>query len=161
MIDWPVVTWVTRPVQAIVLCNVIVVATHVPSVVDGLMPTQLGSFALDLSWLLAGLILWTPVVHPGVSRRLSYPGRFGYLLAATLVPGIPAVFFFFAEYPLYSTYELAPPVDWMPVMQDQFVAGIVMKMGSFLIILAALSVVFYRWHAADQDGSEVIVLPKI
>jgi cytochrome c oxidase assembly factor CtaG len=156
----PMVVWLARPVPAILVCNAIVVLTHLPSVVESFMPTQIGSFALDVSWLVAGLILWRPVADQASPRPLSYPARFGYLLAATLIPGVPSAFFFFANFPIYSLYELAPPVSWMPVMQDQFVAGIIMKMGSFVITLTALSIVFYRWFLVDNDSTEIVVLPK-
>ncbi|NIQ59207.1 MAG: hypothetical protein GWN71_42040, partial [Gammaproteobacteria bacterium] len=64
---------VTHPLVAILLFNLVVVATHLPEVVDRSMRTQLGSFAIDVSWLLAGLILWWPVIRrfperPGFSR---------------------------------------------------------------------------------------------
>ena len=39
----------------------VISVTHWPSVVDWLMATQLGSFVLDVTWLLAGLVFWWPV----------------------------------------------------------------------------------------------------
>ncbi len=157
----PLARFVTRPVQAIVICNAVVVLTHFPQVVDGLMPTQLGSFAIDLAWIGAGLILWWPALRrvPGLNG-LSYPARFGYLLAATLVPGIPAAFFFFAEFPIYRLYELAPPVSMLSAGDDQLIGGMVMKFGSFVIIVFALSLLFFKWHAADRATDGHLVMPK-
>ena len=155
-----VMHFVVRPVPAILICNAIVVLTHLPTAVDGLMPTQLGSFAVDMAWLLGGLVLWWPVIRPlPETGSLSYPARFGYLLAATLIPGIPAAFYFFADYPIYALYELAPPVGMLSALDDQFLAGIIMKAGSFVVILLALSILFFRWHRADGGVEEGIVLP--
>jgi putative membrane protein len=154
--------FVTRPVAAILICNAIVVLTHLPTAVDGLMPTQLGSFVVDMAWLLGGLVLWWPVIRPlPEMNSLSYPARFGYLLAATLIPGIPAAFYFFANYPIYALYELAPPVGVLSARDDQFLAGIVMKVGSFVVILLALSLLFFRWHRADRSIEMGIVLPRV
>jgi len=152
--------FVTRPVAAILICNAIVVLTHLPAAVDGLMPTQLGSFVVDMAWSLGGLVLWWPVIRPlPEMNSMSYPARFGYLLAATLIPGIPALFYFFANYPIYALYELAPPVGVLSARDDQFLAGIIMKAGSFIVILLALSVLFFRWHRVDRSDDAGIVLP--
>jgi len=43
--------WLTQPVAAFAGFFVIVFLTHLPPVVDALMVTQAGSFALDLEWL--------------------------------------------------------------------------------------------------------------
>ncbi len=156
----PLTTLIEKPVVAILVCNAIVVLTHFPSVVDGLMQYQLGSFVLDMAWLSAGFVLWWPVLQRVPSdRSLTYPARFIYLWVATLIPGIPAAFFFFARFPIYQTYELAPPLG-LQTVDDQFVAGIVMKFGSFVIVLIALSILFYKWYAADRSPRHKMVLPK-
>jgi putative membrane protein len=157
----PLAQFVTRPLPAIVICNAIVVVTHLPAVVDGFMATQFGSFLLDMSWLTAGLILWWPVLRriPELNG-LTYPARFGYLLAVTLVPGVPAAFMFFSDYPIYALYELAPPVGLLPARDDQFVGGIIMKLGSFMVILVALTVLWFRWHASERVQKERIALPR-
>jgi len=157
----PIAAVVTRPVIAMVLCNAVVFLTHFPRVVDYLMPTQLGSFAVDMSWLVAGLALWWPAVQRvDQPNGLSFPARFGYLLAATLLLAIPAAFLFFANYPLYATYELAPPVGTMTATNDQFLGGVVMKLGSLAVVLFALTVIFFQWHAADRSPNGKMVLPR-
>jgi hypothetical protein len=45
-----------HPVQAIIAFNLIVIATHVPAIVDALMVTQVGSLAIDAGWIAAGLL---------------------------------------------------------------------------------------------------------
>ena len=42
------------------------VATHVPGVIETLMPTQLGAFAIDLLWFAGGSVLWWPLVVPAL-----------------------------------------------------------------------------------------------
>lgn len=148
---------VTRPLPALAIFNVVVVSTHLPEVVDGLMGSQMGSFFLDLSWMVAGIVLWWPVLRrvPELNG-LSYPGRFAYLLVATLPPMIPAAFLTFAEYPIYATYELAPPVAGISAGSDQLVGGLIMKFASDIIVLLALSILFFRWHATEERGSPIL-----
>ena len=54
----PVFRLVTRPLMAFVIFNTVLVATHLPAVVDGLKVTQVGAFAVDMAWLGAGLLFW-------------------------------------------------------------------------------------------------------
>ncbi len=153
--------FVTRPVPAIVISNAIIVLTHLPEIVDGVMETQLGSFAVDIAWMGAGGLLWWPVISRlSELNPLSYPARFGYLLVATLVPGIISAFYFFADYPIYRLYEFAPPVGLLPTIDDQFVGGAIMKFGGFVVIVVALTTIWFRWHGA-QAREERIVLPPV
>ena len=148
---------VTRPLIALATFNVIVVATHFPEVVDGWMPTQFGSFALDLAWIVAGFALWWPVINPTPEMNgMSYPARFGYLLASIIIPAAPAAFLIFAKYPLYELYELAPPVGWISAGEDQLVGGLVMKLGGTVAVFTAATILFFRWHGADEPKGSMV-----
>lgn len=144
----------THPAVALVLFNAIVVATHWPAAVDGLMARQAGSFLIDMAWLAGGLLFWWPVVGPVPGRRLPYPLRIGYLILATVLGTAPFVFLTFAELPFYATYELAPPVGGMSARTDQRVAGILMKVGGGAILWTAVGVLFFRWWAAAEAGTD-------
>src|SRR5690606_30462991 len=77
----PAVRWLgSSLVGAGVIYNVTLVATHSPGVVSLLRTSQFGSFFMDLVWLLAGVVLWLPVLAPIRSlRHPSHPGRMAYL----------------------------------------------------------------------------------
>jgi len=136
----------TQPIIAAVLFNVITVATHMPSVVDALMPSQLGSFFVDLLWFVAGLLLWWPLVVPEPSRAwFSTPVKMLYLFFGSLVHTGIAMVMLVREFPMYGIYELAPPWDvWTPI-EDQHLAGGVMELAGAAIIFGILTVMFFRW----------------
>jgi len=144
-----------HPIVGLVVFNAILGVTHVPSLVDGLMRTQLGSFAVDVAWLIAGLALWWPVIAPARVARISPPMQVGYLFVATIPPTVPAAFLTFAKYPLYSLYELAPRVPGLEVaaQADQQLAGLIMKVIGDPILWLAMAIVYFRWarpeHAKD------------
>jgi putative membrane protein len=148
----PVLRWAGRPWPALGGFNAIVLATHVPGVVDTLMVSQAGAMLIDLSWLLAGFILWWPVMGPSPQVvRMSRPLKLGYLFLSTLAPIIPSAFLTFAEYPLYRTYELAPRVfPIMTAQQDQQVAGLLMKLIGDLPVWFAFGVIFFRWAREEE-----------
>lgn len=135
-----------RPWFALALFNLIVLTTHMPAIVDGLMVTQVGAFGVDLAWLVAGFALWWPVMGPPEVVRVKRPMKMAYLFASTLLPIIPSAFLTFADYPIYATYELAPRI--FPILtarSDQQVAGLLMKIVGDLPVWFGFGVVFFRW----------------
>jgi len=135
-----------RPVTAAIIANLVLVATHAPLTVDVLRASQLGSFALDVVWLVGGVCLWLPVCGPLPEVRPSYPVRCVYLfLAAGLVPMVPGGFLTFADFPLYGLYELAPRVGAIDPIADQQLAGALMKVGSLPLIWPVIGAMFWRW----------------
>jgi putative membrane protein len=147
-----------RPVVAGVGFNVILVATHAPWTVDTFRPNQLGSMVLDVVWLLAGFLLWTPFISP--LRELRHPSpavRCIYLfLAAGAIAMVPGGMLTFATFPLYRTYELAPRVFGLAADSDQQLAGILMKIGNIPIVWGVIFVTFVKWANDETARDEEI-----
>ncbi len=137
---------VTHPVPAFVIYNVVMTVTHWPGVVDTLMATQLGMFALDMSWLAAGLVFWWPVLCPVPDRTGFHPlAKVAYLGLNGILIRPPFAMMVFSRFPIYATYELAPPIPGTTALGDQQVAGAIMKVGQGWIMGLALIIIFYRW----------------
>jgi cytochrome c oxidase assembly factor CtaG len=141
-----IATLLTQPIIAGVLFNVVTITTHVPAVVDRLMPLQLGAFAIDMLWLAGGVVLWWPLVVSAPPRAwFTTPVRMLYLFMATLVHTGIAMVMLISQFPMYGIYELAPPWDvWSPI-EDQNLAGGVMELAGAAIILGIITVMFFRW----------------
>lgn len=150
----PVLRFLTHPVAALLVYNGVVVGTHVPAVLDTLSATQAGMAAMDMAWLAAGAVFWWPVLAPAPRRDWFGPFfRMGYLFLNTLPVTVPYGFLVFADFPLYATYELAPPFPGVPTVRDQRIAGLVMKVGGGLILWTAITVLFFRWYLDEEGGS--------
>lgn len=142
---------ITRPLPALIIFSLVVYATHLPRVVDGLMVTQAGSFLIDMLWLSAGLVFWRPVVAPAsADGSIPHPIKMGYLFLATVINTLPYAFLTFGELPFYGIYELAPPVAGLTARQDQQIAGLLMKGGGGAILWSAITIVFFRWVRGEQ-----------
>lgn len=143
-----------RPAFSLALFTTVLCLTHVPSIVDGLMDSQVGAFLVDVAWLGAGLCLWWPVMAPQPEvSTLRRPLKMAYLFASTLPAIVPSAFLTFAEYPLYATYELAPRVfTILTAQEDQKVAGLLMKVVGDLPVWFAFGVIFFRWSRASQGS---------
>jgi putative membrane protein len=140
----------THPGLGLFLFTAIMAITHVPVVTDTLMPSQLGSFAIDLVWLAGAFALWWPVQAPAGFVRISPPLRIGYLFLATIPPTVPAAFMIFADYPLYALYELAPRVHGFSAGADQQTAGLIMKAGADPLLWLEMAIVFFSWQRSEE-----------
>ena len=142
---------VTQPVLAALLFTITMVVTHVPRVVDAVMRFQLGAFALDVAWLLSGILFWWPIV-------VRYPARDGfnpilrilYIFLGTQAHLFIAMWLLLADFPVYATYELAPRVTGLSALQDQQVAGGIMIAVAEPIVFTLIAIVFFRW-AREQE----------
>ena len=141
----------THPVVTLAVFTAVMAFTHWPAVVDVLMASQAGSFALDVLWLASGVLFWWPVAAPVPERAwLGHPVRMGYLIAATLVNTGVFAYLTFSDMPLYATFELAPPVTGISTRDDQLVAGLLMKMGGAVILWTSITILFFRWVAQQE-----------
>lgn len=140
-----------HPLLGILAYHAALIVTHVPAISDALMPSQLGSLAIDLSWLFGGAWFWWVVMAPEGISRIRPPFKMGYLFLSTVMPTVPAAFLTFASYPVYRLYELAPPVSGIFAHPDQQAAGIIMKLGADPLIWLAMGIVFFRWARHDAD----------
>lgn len=140
----------TRPLPAFAAFATVMIGTHLPVTTDSLMVSQLGSFAIDLAWLSAGLLFWWPVLAPLPERSLmSPPMKMGYLIGATMAMVAPGAMITFSDLPLYRVYEMAPPVEGLRTLQEQWLAGLIMKLGGTVIMWTAVAILFYRWNRAE------------
>ena len=153
---WRVMRWAAHPLLALLVFNAVMLGSHTPAVIDGLRTTQLGSFAVDMAWMVGGLVLWWPVLAPPEVSRLSHPLKMGYLFLSTVLPTVPSAFMVFSDFPIYALYELAPRVNHITAMDDQLVAGITMKVLGDVIMWGSMLVVAIRWtrHDAALDRLE-------
>ena len=143
----------TGLVASAVIYNTILLSTHAPATVQVLRTSQFGSFAMDALWMVAGLVLWLPVLSPlGEGRARTSWGKMAYLFVTTsVVAVIPASFLTFTSTPIYGIYELAPRIGSITALEDQQLAGIIMKIATVPIIWSTIAVIWRRWVAEEAQ----------
>ena len=72
----------TWPPLAVLAFAGVAIVTHLPSVVDPLMRSQLGSFGIDLAWFLTGIAFWMVMSR----RERSVTSNLVTVAAAALIP---------------------------------------------------------------------------
>ena len=95
--------------------------------------------------------MWWPVVDPLPGfGRLSEPGKMLYLFGQSILPTVPASFLTFASSPIYSSYASFPRLWGISAVNDQMVAGLIMKIVGGLLLWIVIAVIFFRWHASED-----------
>ena len=150
---------VCRPLPAALMFNGVTAISHWPAWVDLSLSSEPFHFTAHLILWTTSTAMWLPVVNPGVQGlpSLSRLAKMPYLFLQSIVPTIPASFLAFAENPLYQGYLDAPRITSMSVIEDQQLAGGIMKMGGTVILWAVIVVIFFRWYAdSERTGRDTL-----
>ena len=143
---------VRHPLLAMVVFGAVILITHAPRVVDPLMRSQLGSFALDLGWFASGLAFWWWLVpEDGGPSRLPSGLRVPYLFLGTLAHLYIGMWLLLAPLPVYATYELAPRVFALSALEDQQVAGAGILLLGAGEVLGVITYLFFRWAREEEQ----------
>lgn len=143
----------SRPAFAVPVAALTLLAVNAPAVVDPLVKTPYGAFAMDGAWVFAGFVLWLPVQcpHPGV-RRLTGGAAVAYLIGQSIVPVLPGFFMTWSDFPIYSTYELAPRVfQGFDAVTDQQTAAAVLQVGGMVLLWIQISYRFLKWGYREME----------
>jgi putative membrane protein len=149
-----VVRSLARFLPALIMFNVVLVLTHWPALVNASLRSGLLHFLIHALIFASALIVWLPVVSPLPEiPRLSPPGRMIFLFLQSVVPTVPASFLTFGSSPLYKFYEGVPQIWGLSTIDDQRIAGLIMKIGAGLLLWLLIAVLFFRWAADEERGS--------
>ncbi|MEX2275671.1 MAG: cytochrome c oxidase assembly protein [Actinomycetota bacterium] len=141
----------TKPLVAIVVYNGVLLFTHWPEIVDASVGSELLHFSLHVLILASAIVLWWPVVSPLPELPpLAPPAQMLYVFINSLAPTIPASFLTFGREPLYKVYESFPRIWGIGALDDQLVAGLLMKIGGGLLLWGVITAIFFRWFAQEQ-----------
>jgi putative membrane protein len=154
----PAFRLLTKPLIAFVIFNGVIVITHWPVLVNLSVRSEPGHFVLHTILFSASLLMWWPVVDPLPElSRLTEPGKMLYLFGQSILPTVPASFLTFSSTPIYSAYVEFPRLWGVSAVDDQMVAGLLMKIGGGLLLWTVIAIVFFRWYARENRQEEETV----
>lgn len=150
---------ISRPVAATLVFNSVVALSHWPLLVDLMSRSAPFHTGSHLVLVAAAIVMWLPVFSPTeFIPRISPPAQMLYLFVQSVLPTVPASFFTFAEGVLVPFYGEAPRLFGVSVLADQQMAGFIMKVVGGLVIWVYITVIFFRWYAAE--GRDVGIPPR-
>ena len=150
----PVMRVLTKPFVALALFNGMLGLIHVPAVLNLMLDSELAHFGLHAVLFLTGILMWWPVLGPIPDIPQLPPFlRMGYVFLQSLVPTIPATFLTFGETPLYPVYETFPRLWGIPALDDQVLAGLIMKLGAGILLWGYIAWIWFSWWNEEQRYS--------
>jgi putative membrane protein len=144
---WRVVKFLTKPVVAAVLFNVVVMVTHIPPMVNASVQSAPLHYSMHLLLVLSALLMWMPVVGPFPELRISHAAKPIYLFLQSVVPTVPAGWLTFAEGVVYKHYNQPVRVWGISPTDDQQLAGAIMKIGGSIFLWTLVVFYFFKRFA--------------
>jgi len=148
-----VAQFLTLPVVAFILFNLVFAIWHVPALYDAALEERDVHILEHLMLIAAGVIMWWPVLSPLPELpRTSYLVQMAYLFLQPTLPSIIGAVITFSKGILYSWYAEAPRIWGISASTDQQIGGLIMWVPGGMFFLFTLVVVFLIW--ASQEESE-------
>ncbi len=147
----PVMRHIATPVVGFVTFNTAIVAIHWPTAVAWQNQTEWAHFLVHLGFFTTAVLLWIPSFSPTPAiPKLSPPGRIAYTFLNTIVPIVPASLLTFSDIQLYPVYGDAPLAWGITPVEDQTIAGILMKIGGAFYLLGMIGRIWFKWIAEER-----------
>lgn len=145
-----------RPVPAFIGLNVALIAIHWPEAVEAMLTNSLAHFAIHVGLFVTAVLAWLPVRSPTPAiPRMRPPMQMVYLFLHSLLPTVPASFLTFSSVPLYAIYGDASLAWGVSPVDDQTIAGIIMKIGGGVLLWSAIAVIWFRWVSEERRWDAV------
>jgi putative membrane protein len=153
---FPVVRWLTKPLPAIFLFNVIFTLFHIPLYYNTIVENEPLHIAAHLLFIVLAFITWWPILSPLPELpRLHYALRMIYIFGQTFSGFIVGAFVTNAPTVLYTVYEQAPRTWGLSALDDQKLGGLIMWIIGGTYLLAVYSAVFFAWANAEGVHDDV------
>lgn len=147
----------SHPLVAFILFNTVMVGMHWSLVVNLMVTNKLFHFFIHSLMLLVSLNMWVPVIgFTKEIKQLGSPGKIAYLFLQSLFPTIPASFLAFGTEPLYTAYVGIDQVFNISTIDDQTLAGVVLKLGGGFILWTSILIIWMQWYKAEKTFDDVV-----
>ena len=147
------IKWFSMPVVAAVVFNATVMFIHVPLIVNESLDNGALHYGLHVLVVVTGLLMWMPVCGPIPEFRMGVAGTMVYLFMQSVVPTVPAAWLTFAEDVVYKSYDIPTRLWGISVIDDQQLAGAVMKTAGGIFLWAIIIYLFFTKFAAGNEDS--------
>jgi cytochrome c oxidase assembly factor CtaG len=138
----------THPLVALPAWVATYAVWHVPAVYDAALRNAPLLHLEHACYLVAGLLLWWPVVHDP-PHELASGRRAAYVFAAFLLASPVGLLLALVPEPIYSFYEEAPRIWGLSALADQQIAGVLMAGSEAVVFFAAFAFFLLRFFAEE------------
>jgi putative membrane protein len=145
--------FLTRPGIALTVFVLVLLVWHWPPLYDAAQGRTVTHDLEHISFLVAALLYYWPLIHPtGGRRRMSYGAGILYLFPAKITGFVIGAGLSLAQTPWYQTYIDAPRLWGLSALDDQQLAGLIMWIfGGLLYIFPLLFLVVMMMREDEGD----------
>jgi putative membrane protein len=139
-----------RPAPAIIVNLFLTAAMHAAWVVNTSLANAWVHYSVHSLAVVASLLIWMCICGPIPELQVRPPLKIVLVFLISIIPTIPASFLTTAESVLYQGYNSDPRLWGLSVVEDQQLAGIMMKIitGSYLWVI--IGVIFFKWSLSSK-----------
>jgi putative membrane protein len=147
--------WLTRPLIAYAIANLVVILWHLPVFYDAALRSQPLHVLEHATFIATGILAWWPIAGPLPQwPRLSLPLQSLYFFAMTIPGSLVGAFITFAEPGLYTPYDTARRIFNIDLATDQQAAGLLMWVVVSTIYLGLITVTFFKWANREERNEQ-------
>ena len=146
--------WLSRVVPATLLFNAVVVFSHWPAIVNGVVENGLLHYGVHVLVVVSAFVMWLPVCGPLPELRFSLGAQMPYLFLQSIIPTVPAGWLTFAEGVVYESYDRTYRLWGISIQNDQQLAGMIMKVIGGLYLWTLIAVIFVRFVQQSEHGDD-------
>lgn len=139
---------------ALFINNIILVAVHWPTVVNGTIENGFFHFVMHIVMIMSSLLIWLPIVSPMKEHRYRPSVQMVYLFGQSVLPTIPASFLTFSKTAFYEGYFGKEHIWGIDTLTDQLLAGLIMKLIGGMILWGFIVIIFFRWYGYHEKMSK-------
>lgn len=177
----PAASLVKKPLAALLIFNIIFSLYHVPLVFDFVKTSMWLHAGYTVLLFILALYMWFPLVNTMEEfQSLSGVKKVAYIFGSGILMTPACGLIIFSDHPLYETYsssaawaaamELCVPAgtlaslnlsspemfNGLPLMEDQQLGGVIMKIIQELVLGVVLGYIFYAWYNKENGGPDQI-----
>jgi putative membrane protein len=120
---------------------------HIPPIYDAALNRPHSLLHVEhLTYFLAGVLMWWPVVHGPFSDGV----KAAYLFAAFVLASPLGLLLALLPHPVYDFYKDAPQLWGLSDLTDQQIAGVTMAVEQAVVFFAVFAYYFARFLRAEQ-----------
>lgn len=151
-----------HPAIAIILFNFLISMYHLPYIFDNMMANHLYHTIYHSAITVGAFLMWWPIVCPlPEMNTLTSLKKIAYIFISGVMLTPVCVLIIFASQPIYSVYMDAPQLfRHLPILDDQQLGGVIMKVIQELTYILTIAIVFYRWAFFERKTDAIDPVPE-
>ncbi len=175
----------TLPVVTLLLFNAMFTFYHFPSIFDYVYTNKELHALVSLALFFAAFLMWWPILNPLPDKnKLSDLRKIGYIILNGILLTPACAYIFLSDTVLYQAFSdpkiwavvmgfclptnttldmnviVAQYFNFLPPLQDQKFAGVLMKVLQEVVYVSFLIVVFVRWVRNEKKNDKIDPLPN-